>query len=434
MSSSENRRVLRPTIAGTTPRSYLGLRGGVQRISWYAGGILNCVRSIHMADSLRSLFMLEPDVTYLNHGSFGACPRVVFEEYQMWQRELERNPMAFMTERLPGLLTEARQALGNYIGTSGENVIYFPNPTTAVRTLSRILRLEPGEEILTTNWEYPGMDQTWELWAYQTGARYVHQPVPVPMQSSEAFVEALWAGVTPRTRIIFMSHIAAFSALIFPVAEICRRAREAGIITIIDGAHALSQIPLDLTALGADIYVGACHKWLCAPKGAGFLAVAPRAQSWILEAFRHTTALGAAAREDPTALNPISALQPQGTRDQAAVLSVPAAISFQAEHDWDAQRVRCHGLASQTRQRITELTGLEPLSPDDPDFYGQMVSIPLPESRFEAIAQSLRDHRVIAVPLRANGRALLRVSYQAYNTQEDVDRLITAVNAGLQGG
>ena len=203
-----------------------------------------------MADSLESLFMLDPDVVYMNHGSYGACPRPVFERYQAWQRELEYNPMRFINQRLPDLMAEARSALGAYLGTTGDNVVYFANPTTAVRMICRCLHLEPEDEILTTDWEYPAMDGTWDLVAYQTGAHYVHQPVPVPLTSAEEFVEAFWEGVTAHTRIIFLSHIAAFSALIFPIEEICRRARAAGILTFIDGAHAPSQIPLDLTAIG----------------------------------------------------------------------------------------------------------------------------------------------------------------------------------------
>lgn len=375
-----------------------------------------------MAESLKSLFMLDPDVVYLNHGSYGACPRPVFERYQAWQRELELNPMRFIGERLPGLMTEARAALGTYLGTTEDNVVYFANPTTAVRMICRCLRLEPGDEILTTDWEYPAMDETWDLVAYQTGARYVHQPVPVPFTSVEDFVEAFWAGVTDRTRIIFISHIAAFSALIFPIEEICRRAKKAGIFTFIDGAHAPSQIPLDLAALDADVYVGACHKWMCAPKGAGFAYAHPRIQEYIVEALVKSRQGDTAPPEGIAQFVPN--YQQQGTRDPSAFLSVPAAIQFQAEHDWDAQRRRCHALASQTRARIDALTGLESLSPDSTEFYGQMVSIRLSEDRVDAIRREFTARNIVGVILQINGQCLLRVSYQAYNDQADADVLV----------
>lgn len=382
-----------------------------------------------MVKSIRSLFMLDPDVVYLNHGSYGACPRAVFDSYQSWQRELEFNPMDFINKRLPGLMTEARKALGTYLGTTGDNVVYFANPTTAVRMICRCLHLEPGDEILTTDWEYPAMDGTWDLVSYQTGARYVHQKVPVPLISVNDFVEAFWSGVTERTRIIFLSHIAAFSALIFPIAEICQKAREAGILTFIDGAHAPSQIPLDLTALDADVYVGACHKWMCAPKGSGFAYAHPRIQERIVEAL-------VKSRQGHTLLPEgisqfVPKYQQQGTRDPSAFLTVPTAIKFQAEHDWDEQRQRCHVLANQTRARINELTGLESISPDSDAFFGQMVSIRLPDARIDAIRQEFIARNIVGVILNVHDEFLLRVSYQAYNSQEDADLLIAAVAQGL---
>lgn len=382
-----------------------------------------------MAQPLNDLFLLDPDVVYLNHGSYGACPRPVFEQYQAWQRELERNPMHFIGTRLPGLMADARGALGSYLGVTGDDVVYYANPTTAVRMITRCLQLEPGDEVLTTDWEYPAMDGTWELIARQTGIRYIHQPVPMPLVDKEALVDALWERVTERTRIIFWSHIAAFSALIFPAEEICRRAREAGILTFIDGAHAPGQIPLDLAAMDVDLYIGACHKWLCAPKGAGFAYAHPRIQARLA-----VPLVVSRSDRDPgsvTAADFVPQYQQQGTRDPAAFLSVPAAIAFQAAHDWDAQRERCHALASQTRARVTEMTGLEPLSPDNAAFYGQMVSIPIPKSRQEAIWQALQARNIVAVMIGVGDRLLLRVSYQAYNSQDDADQLVAAVKEGL---
>jgi isopenicillin-N epimerase len=381
-----------------------------------------------MSKPLTDLFLLDPDIIYLNHGSFGACPRAVFDVYQGWQLELERNPMHFIATRLPELMREAREALGAYLGVTGDDVVYFANPTTAVRMLCRALPLLPGDEVLTTDWEYPAMDGTWELVAHLTGIRYLHQPVPVPLDDPEAWVDALWAGVTPRTRIIFLSHIAAFSSLIFPVEEVCRRAREAGIMTFIDGAHAPSQIPLELAAMDVDLYVGACHKWLCAPKGAGFLYAHPRVQA---ECAAPLTAAVAGAAAEVAACDFVPRYQQQGTLDPSAFLTVPAAIRFQQEHDWDAQRARCHALASQSLARIGEMTGLPALSPNSPAYFRQMVSIPVPEDRADAIAQAFQARKIVTVVLRAHERLLLRVSYQAYNSQEHADCYVEAVKEGL---
>jgi isopenicillin-N epimerase len=382
-----------------------------------------------MTIDLKEKFMLDPNVIYLNHGSYGACPQPVFERYQHWQRQLELNPMHFIGHRLPSLLEKARESLGSYIGTTGENIVYFANPTTAVRMICRCLCLEPGDEVLTTDWEYPAMDGTWDLVAYQTGATYVHQKIPIPIVSRSDFVETFWKGVTEKTKIIFISHIAAFSALIFPIEEIIQRARQANILTFIDGAHALSQIPLDMEKLDADVYVGACHKWLCSPKGAGFAYAHPRIQNRLVDALIQSCSLDRKVHycEFPF----VPQYQPQGTRDPSAFLSVPEAIKFQNEHNWEQQRDRCHSLALETRLRINALTGLDSLSPDDGGFFGQMISIRLPEDAIANIRDEFTKRNIVGLILNVHNQYLLRVSYQAYNTQQDADQLVQAVKKGL---
>jgi len=382
-----------------------------------------------MTNSLRDQFLLDPGVVYLNHGSYGACPRPVFDRYQAWQRELERNPVAFLGRRINDLLEETRGVLGAYLGVDGDTLVLFPNPTTAIRLLLRALPFDAGEEVLTTDWEYPTTNAAWDLAAYQHGLQYIHQPVPVPFTSPGEFVDALWAGVTDRTRVIFLSHISFTCSLIFPVAEVCRRARAAGIMTVIDGAHAPSQVPLDLAALDADIYLGACHKWLCAPKGSGFAYAHPRVHELLTESL----ILGSSRRGDaqPGPGQYVPQYQYQGTRDPAALLTVPDAIRFQAEHNWDAQRARCHALASQTLTRITELTQLPPLSPDSETYYSQLVSIPLPTERVSAISREMSERNILAPILSTHDRSLARVSYQAYNSQADADAMVRAVEVAL---
>ncbi|MBN1661062.1 MAG: aminotransferase class V-fold PLP-dependent enzyme, partial [Anaerolineae bacterium] len=221
--------------------------------------------------SIRDLFLLQPDVVFLNHGSFGACPRSVFEVYQRWQLELERQPVEFLGRRAPELMRAARQALGSYLGAEADDLVYVPNATTGLNAVARALPLLPGDEVLATDHEYGALDRTWRFVCARRGARYVNQPVPLPVESAEQVVEAIWGGVTERTRVLFLSHITSPTALILPVEALVRRARSAGILTVIDGAHVPGQTPLDLEALGADFYSGNCHKWLCSPKGAGFL-------------------------------------------------------------------------------------------------------------------------------------------------------------------
>ncbi|MBL8154997.1 MAG: aminotransferase class V-fold PLP-dependent enzyme, partial [Anaerolineae bacterium] len=199
--------------------------------------------------SLKDLFLLDPTVTFLNHGSFGACPIPVFETYQRWQRELERQPVEFFQHRADPLLDDARARLAAYFNTQPDRLIFVPNATVGINQVARALRLQPGDEILTTDHEYGAMDYTWNFICGKTGARYVRHPIPVPVTTPEALADSLWSAVAPVTRVIFLSHMTSPTALIFPVGEICRRARAAGILTIIDGAHIPGHLPLDLAAL-----------------------------------------------------------------------------------------------------------------------------------------------------------------------------------------
>lgn len=447
-------------------------------------------------------FLLDSSIHFLNHGSFGACPRPVFEVYQGWQAELERQPIEFLGRRAGELLAASRAALAAYLGVAADDVVYFPNPTTAINAVARnvarlslnnsrqnaaatenwpglgdvgsgsasgheplipaILRtdcsplqLQPGDEILATDHEYGALDRTWRYLCAQIGVHYVNLPIPLPVTTHADFVERFWAGVTPRTRIIFISHITSATALAFPAAEICRRARAAGIRTIIDGAHAPGQGLLNLAELGADIYTGACHKWLCGPKGAAFLYARRELQPW-LEPL--VVSWGwESAKPGPSPF--VDWHEWQGTRDLAAYLSVPAAIRYQAEHDWDAVRERCHALAVETRQRIEALTGLPAICPADnlpqsrnqgarslearsagpaeasipvhsarATWFTQFFAARLPECDLDALKTRLYAEDRVEVPIhRWNGIPLVRVSFQAYNDRADADALIAGL-------
>src|SRR5574340_575478 len=230
------------------------------------------------ASSMKELFLLDPDIIFLNHGSFGACPRPVFESYQRWQLELERQPIEFLGRRANDLLADSRSVLAQYLGTLRDNLVYVANDTTGVNIVARGLELGPGDEVLASDHEYGALDRTWRFLSQKFGFRYLNQPVSMPLRSADEFIEDFWRGVTNRTRVIFPSHITSPTAVIFPVKEICARARQSGILTVIDGAHAPGQIDLALDDLGADFYTGNLHKWLCAPKGAGFLYARPEVQ------------------------------------------------------------------------------------------------------------------------------------------------------------
>jgi isopenicillin-N epimerase len=374
---------------------------------------------------LKTQFLLNPDIVYLNHGSAGACPRTVFRQYQRWQRELERQPMEFMGRRATGLLAEARGRLGSYVNVPADHLVYFTNPTHAINMVAHSLKLQPGDEILTTDQEYGAMDRMWEFIAHRTGARYIHQRIPLPISTPEDFVKAFWAGVSGRTRVVYLSHVTSPTALTFPVGEICRRAREAGLISIVDGAHAPGQISLDLGAIGADVYAGACHKWLCAPKGSAFLYARPEAQDW-LEPLIVSRGWERGQVDNGSAL--VWFNEGQGTRDLSAFLAVPSAIDFQVRHNWDAQRERCHQLARDTQSRIDALTGLDPICPASREWFTQMVSIRLPEVDLPLLSRRLQERRIEVPVFRWNQQPLMRVSFQAYNDQRDADALVDALS------
>ncbi len=371
-------------------------------------------------DGLERYFLLDPNVIFLNHGSFGATPEPVFREYQRWQRELESQPVEFLGRRAPELLAASREALAQYLGVVADDLVYVINSTTGINIVAHSLKLGPGDEVLTTNHEYGACDRTWRFLSRKQDFRYVTQPVSL----SDGFVDSLWAGVTKHTRVIFISHITSPTAAIFPVAEICQRARQAGILTLVDGAHAPGQVQLWLEQLNADFYVGNLHKWLCAPKGVGFLyahkdvqpLLEPLVVSWGYEA------------EMPGPSLFVDHHETWGTRDISAFLSVPAAIHFQAEKNWKVVRSTCHALVKEAETAIRSITTLQSLYPSD-KWYAQMASLRLPDSvDITWLKEKLYSAFHIEVPLfEWEGLKWMRISIQGYNSQKDVETLISAL-------
>jgi isopenicillin-N epimerase len=378
-------------------------------------------------------FLLRRDVTFLNHGSYGACPAPVFETYQRWQRELESEPVEFLGRRIRSLLTAAREPLAAYLGASQHDLVFVPNATHGMNVVARSLQklLRAGDEVLGTDHEYGAVERTWRFLTEQVGATYRSQQVSLPQRDHDELTGQIWAGVTLRTRILVVSHITSPTALILPVRELIRRARERGIITVVDGAHAPGHIPLALEDLGADFYCGNLHKWLCAPKGSGFLYAPPERQELL-----DPLIVSWGWRSNYPGVSPFQDyFEWTGTHDPAAYLSVPAAIAFQAEHNWPAVHAACHALVDEAQRRIGELTGLAPISPDGPDWWGQMRTIPLPKRDSVtalALQAQLWDEHQIEIPVHEYGELrLLRLSIQAYNSPANVDRLVSALPAIL---
>ena len=389
------------------------------------------------AEALRQEFLLDPEVVFLNHGSFGATPEPVFAEYGRWQRELERQPVEFLGRRAEGLLDEARAAMAAYLGCGRDDLVFVPNATTGINVVARSLSLEPGDEVVGTDLEYGACERTWEWFCEKRGATYVRAHVPLPVASPDEVVEAIFGAVTTRTRTIFLSHVTSGTALRLPVEEVAKRAREMGMLTVVDGAHAVGQWPVDVEAIGADFYASNFHKWLCAPKGSGFLYARREQQGWVESPIVSWGWVEGRNDHFRPEQQFVSRNQIQGTRDIAAFLSAPAAVAYQRERDWETVRERCHALAVEARERIAALSGLPQIAPvESPGGYRwfrQMAVAPLPEGiDAQALKRRLYDEYRVELPMTGSEeKPLIRFSFQGYNTRDDLEALLAALEALL---
>jgi isopenicillin-N epimerase len=351
---------------------------------------------------MRDGFLLDPEVAYFNHGGYGACSAEVFDEYLRWQRELERAPTDFLGRRFGESLREARAALAAFVGAAVDDLVFAPNATSALNAVLRSLRIRPNEEILTTKHEYGAIVRTLEF-----------------IRANVVLVEPdeLVSKIGIRTRAIVVSHITSPTALVLPVAEVCVAARKAGVLSIVDGAHVPGQLPLDIAALGADVYVGNCHKWLCAPKGSAFLWVRAEHQGWI-----EPLVVSWGYHEDADFGERHGW---QGTRDPAAYLTVPKAIEAHASFDVEAARE----LADEAERRLGQL-GLRPLrGVRAPLMRALTVRTSDPDALWRRLVE---EHRVEVPVYEWDEVALLRVSIGPYNDEVDLDRLVAAVGRSLR--
>jgi len=378
-------------------------------------------------ESLKAQFMLDPDIVFLNHGSFGATPRPVFDVFQEWQRRFEFQPVAFVDREMPGYLEQARSELGAYINSPADNIVYIPNVTFAVNLVARSLGLGHDDEVLASNHEYGACDRTWLFLSQKRGFTYRRQPISLPITTAGATIEEFWRGVTPKTKVIFISHITSPTAIKLPVKKICKKAREQGILVIVDGAHAPGQISLDMRAIGADFYVGNCHKWLCGPKGSAFLYARPEVQK-LIEPLVVSWGWGA-DRTFSYGSDYLDYTQWTGTNYPAAYLSVPAAIQFQHNNDWVSVRSRCHEMLEEVVNRISDMTGLPSIYPVSGDFFEQMAAVPLPPiDDLLAFKRRLYERYRVEIPVLSwQDTPLIRISIQGYNSHEDVKTLLVAL-------
>ncbi len=374
--------------------------------------------------AVRHEFALDFAAAHLNHGSFGATPRVVLAEQDRWRARMEREIGAFFMHDRPALLRAAAARLAAYIGAAGEDVVFVDNATTGAMAVLGSLTLAPGDEILVTSQTYGAVAKIARHVAARAGAQVAEAALPFPVEDPAEIVGAVTRALSPRTRLAVLDHIASPTAVAMPLAALIAACRAAGARVLVDGAHAPGMVPLDLPALGADWYTGNGHKWLCAAKGCAFLWARRPAQDGLHPAMiSHGYGEGFVAEFDWT-----------GTRDLSPALSLGAALDFRARYG-DA-RIMAHNraLAGDAAQRLVRRWGTNTGMP--PALAGSMTMVALP-ARFrgdQAAAVALRrrlwdEARIDVLILALAGNFWARLSAQIYNTMEDYDRLGSALDA-----
>jgi isopenicillin-N epimerase len=386
---------------------------------------------------MKDHWTLAPGTIYLNHGSFGPPPKGVREARQRWQNAMDRQPMDFFVRQLEPAWRSARNQLAAFVGAPASDLIFVENATVGMNVVADSFPLAAGDEVLLTDHEYGAVKRIWQRACEKAHAGTRIVELPLPFRSAAETVDALFTAATDRTRLIVVSQITSPTAVILPVAEICRRARGRGIAVAIDGPHAVAQIPLAIEQLGCDFYAASCHKWLSAPFGSGFLYVAPQHQARIrppVLSWGRLPPASAASWSDEFVWS--------GTRNPAAYLAVPTAIDFLKQIGLEAFRTRTRELAQYARRQVCELTQLEPIVPDDPAWYGSMAHVPLSATTTNetcAVANPLQ-HTIwqrygIEVPIvDFRGRRYIRVSCHLYNDKSQIDRLVVALKELLAEG
>jgi isopenicillin-N epimerase len=386
-----------------------------------------------------ALWPLDPAVAFLNHGSYGACPAEILRLQSALRAEMEAEPVRFLGRELEGRLDAARAALGAFVGADADDLAFVANATGGVNAVLRSLRLEAGDELLTTDHAYAACRNTLDYVAERTGARVVVATVPFPVADPEAVVDVVLAGVTPRTRLALVDHVTSPTGLVLPLARIVAALNARGVDTLVDGAHAPGMIPLDLGRLGAAYYSANCHKWLCTPKGSAFLWVRRDRQAAIHPLTISHGAKGERAGRTRFRLE----FDWTGTQDPTAWLTVPRAIEYLGglvEGGWPALMARNRGLALDARRRLCAAVGAPPAGP--PPMIGSLASVLLPDNPStptgwrvpEPLQARLFEGHGIEVPvMRWPGppRRLVRVSCQLYNRVEQYAALADALRKEL---
>lgn len=386
-------------------------------------------------DALKANWTLQPGRAFLNHGTYGGCPRPVLQAQAELRDRMEHNPAQFFEGALPALLDHAREQLADFIGArSAGDLAFVPNVTSGVNTVLRSLVFARGDELLMTNHGYKAVDTALDFVAQRSGAIKRVVAVPFPISGSDAVIEAVLGAVNSRTRLVVIDHVTSPTGLVFPIERLVAELSARGVDTLVDGAHAVGMLPLGLDDVGAAYYTGNCHKWLCAPKGAAFL--------WV----RRDRQEGLRPLNISRAKSPFYGPTPfrlefgwTGTMDPSPYLCVPTAICTLAnlvEGGWPALRAHNHALVLTARRLLCNALGNLPAAPDD--MIGSLATVALPgdarsdqsSPHVDALEATLSTDYSIDVPVFSfplEPRRLLRVSAQIYNTEAEYVRLAAAL-------
>tara|TARA_B100000131_G_C18074435_1_gene595814 strand:+ start:371 stop:1501 length:1131 start_codon:yes stop_codon:yes gene_type:complete len=367
-------------------------------------------------------FNLNKDITFLNHGSFGACTKKVMNEYIQYQYQLENQPVDFIEKKVPKLLALSRSKLADFLNTSSDDIVLLDNPTTAINEVIRSLQLDRGDEIITTDHEYGAMDKAWEFITEKKGANYKRVELPFPIESSKDIFSTIVNSISQKTKILFISHITSPTGIIFPVEDLCKYARENNIITIIDGAHVPGHIQLDIKDLNPDFYIGTCHKWLCTPKGVSFLYVRRNFQDSI-----DPLIIGWGWRDFDSNLSEfINNHEWWGTRDMSAYFCLPSALKMHQTKEMIDGRMHCQSKIPIIRNIVNDITSQMEICPNN--MLGQMASMVMPNIDHVNLKTTLINEYKIEIPVfKWKNMSILRVSYQVYNTEKDIEKLSTVL-------
>jgi isopenicillin-N epimerase len=387
------------------------------------------------------LWSLDPAVAFLNHGSFGACPRAVLETQQHLRDRMEENPVRFLKRDLEGLLTDARERLATFLGADSRSLVFVRNTTSGINAVLRSVELKPGDELLITDHAYRAIQNAAEFVAARRGARLVSVRIPYPLNSPEQVVEAVLRQVTDKTRLAILDHVTCLSGLLFPIERLVHELDRRGVDTVVDGAHAPGMVPLHLADLGASYYVGNCHKWLCAPKGSAFLHVRADRQSVL-----HPLVISHGPGDHPkTSRSPFQlSFDWTGTDDPTPWLTIPHALQYLAKllpGGWPAIMARNQALALEARELVCRALNVEPPCPDE--MVGSLASVLLPDAgavklgepfTHDPLQAALFDRyriEVVVVVWPTPRRRLLRLSAHLYNIRAQYLRLAEALRECL---